>query len=208
MHQEKVQQEKLKAVNARLNFEEVSQHSESGTPSRRRNLRKRLGSKYIRSTSRSPEPRRGQQYLRGWRKVYFTGYETMRKVFSHTRMIQGIIRTTVVADTLKAVTKVPDREEQNLLQRKLITKENPHEERKRCQKGKTVQEDTGSQDQKGRSQISVPSVDSSLSDFVLQVVILSLVLSTCVIFELSLRSSSTIHLLIILAVEYSHLVRL
>ncbi|GKE27662.1 reverse transcriptase domain-containing protein, partial [Tanacetum coccineum] len=34
MHQEKVQQEKLKAVKARLNFEEVSQHSESGTPSR------------------------------------------------------------------------------------------------------------------------------------------------------------------------------
>ncbi|GKC58025.1 hypothetical protein Tco_1085623 [Tanacetum coccineum] len=49
MHQEKIQQEKLKAVKARLNFEEVSQHSESGTPSRRRDLRKRLGSKNARS---------------------------------------------------------------------------------------------------------------------------------------------------------------
>ncbi|GJU80578.1 hypothetical protein Tco_1282943 [Tanacetum coccineum] len=58
MHQEKVQQEKLKAVKARLNFEEVSQHSESGTPSQRKDLRKRLGSKHVRSISESPEPRR------------------------------------------------------------------------------------------------------------------------------------------------------
>nr|GEW62745.1 reverse transcriptase domain-containing protein [Tanacetum cinerariifolium]GEW62750.1 reverse transcriptase domain-containing protein [Tanacetum cinerariifolium] len=43
VHQEKVQQEELKAVKARLNFEEVSQHSESVTPSRRRDLKKRLG---------------------------------------------------------------------------------------------------------------------------------------------------------------------
>ncbi|GKA68815.1 phospholipase D beta 1-like protein [Tanacetum coccineum] len=40
MHQEKLQQEKLKAVKARLNFEGVSQHSELGTPSRRRDLKK------------------------------------------------------------------------------------------------------------------------------------------------------------------------
>ncbi|GKB89189.1 hypothetical protein Tco_0961461 [Tanacetum coccineum] len=60
VHQEKVQQENLKAVKARLNFEEVSQHSESGTPSGRRNLRKRLGSRHIRSVSGSPEPRRGR----------------------------------------------------------------------------------------------------------------------------------------------------
>ncbi|GJX02418.1 reverse transcriptase domain-containing protein [Tanacetum coccineum] len=58
MHQEKVQQEKLKAVKARLNFEETSQHSESGAPSRRRDVRKRLGPKDARSMSRSPEPRR------------------------------------------------------------------------------------------------------------------------------------------------------
>ncbi|GJX71016.1 reverse transcriptase domain-containing protein [Tanacetum coccineum] len=58
LHQEKVQQEKLKAVKARLNFEEASQHSESGTPSRRRDLKKRLGSRHVRSMSGSPEPRR------------------------------------------------------------------------------------------------------------------------------------------------------
>ncbi|GKA22782.1 hypothetical protein Tco_0708744 [Tanacetum coccineum] len=60
MHQEKVQQEKLKVVKARLNFEEVSQHSESGTPRRRRDLRKGLRSKRVRSISESPEPRRGR----------------------------------------------------------------------------------------------------------------------------------------------------
>ncbi|GJW80517.1 reverse transcriptase domain-containing protein [Tanacetum coccineum] len=57
MHQEKVQQEKLKVVKTRLNFEEVSQYSESGTPSRRKDLRKRLGSKCVRRVSGSPEPR-------------------------------------------------------------------------------------------------------------------------------------------------------
>nr|GEU34182.1 myb/SANT-like domain-containing protein [Tanacetum cinerariifolium] len=55
-----VQQENLKAVIARLNFEEVLQHSELGTPSRRRDLRKRLRSRRICSMSRSPKPRRGQ----------------------------------------------------------------------------------------------------------------------------------------------------
>ncbi|GKA55086.1 reverse transcriptase domain-containing protein [Tanacetum coccineum] len=60
VHQEKVQQEKLKAVKARLNFEEASHHSESGTPIRRRDLKERLGPRYVRSRSRSPEPRRGR----------------------------------------------------------------------------------------------------------------------------------------------------
>ncbi|GJX30301.1 hypothetical protein Tco_0238380 [Tanacetum coccineum] len=58
VHQEKVQQEKIKAVKAHLNFKEASQHSESGKPSRRRDLKKRIGSGRIRSMSGSPEPRR------------------------------------------------------------------------------------------------------------------------------------------------------
>ncbi|GKB13350.1 hypothetical protein Tco_0847273 [Tanacetum coccineum] len=58
VHQEKVQQEKLKAIKACLNFEEVSQHSESGTPIGRRDLKKRLGSRRVRNVSGSPEPRR------------------------------------------------------------------------------------------------------------------------------------------------------
>nr|GFA53107.1 reverse transcriptase domain-containing protein [Tanacetum cinerariifolium]GFA74788.1 reverse transcriptase domain-containing protein [Tanacetum cinerariifolium] len=59
VHQEKVQQEKLKVVKAFLNFEEASQHSESGTPRRRMDLKKRLGSRRVRSMSGSPESRRG-----------------------------------------------------------------------------------------------------------------------------------------------------
>ncbi|GKB07320.1 reverse transcriptase domain-containing protein [Tanacetum coccineum] len=60
MHQEKVQQEKLKAVKAHLNFEEISQYVESGTPSRSRDIKKRLGPKAVRSVSGCPEPRRGR----------------------------------------------------------------------------------------------------------------------------------------------------
>ncbi|GJX39305.1 hypothetical protein Tco_0252608 [Tanacetum coccineum] len=60
VHQEKAQQEKLKAVKARLNFEETSHHSESGTPIKRIGLKERLGPRYVRSRSGSPEPRRGR----------------------------------------------------------------------------------------------------------------------------------------------------
>ncbi|GJT48926.1 hypothetical protein Tco_0975083 [Tanacetum coccineum] len=63
VHQEKVQQEKLKAVKARLNFKEVLQHSESGTPSEMRDLRKRLGSRRVRNMSESPEPRHSRPEL-------------------------------------------------------------------------------------------------------------------------------------------------
>ncbi|GJZ25065.1 reverse transcriptase domain-containing protein [Tanacetum coccineum] len=48
----------MKAVKAHLNFEETSQHSELGAPSRRRDIRKRLGPKDACSMFRSPEPRR------------------------------------------------------------------------------------------------------------------------------------------------------
>nr|GEZ01054.1 reverse transcriptase domain-containing protein [Tanacetum cinerariifolium] len=58
LHQEKVQQEKLKAVKARLNFKEASQYSESETPNRRRNLKERLGPRGARTRSISPEQRR------------------------------------------------------------------------------------------------------------------------------------------------------
>ncbi|GJS48765.1 hypothetical protein Tco_0598886 [Tanacetum coccineum] len=57
VHQEKVQQEKLKVVKARLNFEEASQHSESGTLSRIRDLKERLGHRHNRSVFGSPKPR-------------------------------------------------------------------------------------------------------------------------------------------------------
>ncbi|GJW36907.1 hypothetical protein Tco_0059827 [Tanacetum coccineum] len=60
VHQEKAQQEKLKTVKARLNFEKTSRHSESGTPIRRMDLKERLGPRYVRSGSGSPKLRRGR----------------------------------------------------------------------------------------------------------------------------------------------------
>ncbi|GKB78780.1 putative reverse transcriptase domain-containing protein, partial [Tanacetum coccineum] len=60
VHQEKAQQEKLKAVKARFNFEETSRDSESRTPIKRRDLNERLGPRYVCGRSGSPEPRRGR----------------------------------------------------------------------------------------------------------------------------------------------------
>ncbi|GKC92360.1 hypothetical protein Tco_1157802 [Tanacetum coccineum] len=59
-HQEKVQQEKLKAVKTRLNFQETSHHSESGTPIRRMDLNEWFGPRHVHSRSESPEPRRSR----------------------------------------------------------------------------------------------------------------------------------------------------
>ncbi|GKD29719.1 hypothetical protein Tco_1240497 [Tanacetum coccineum] len=108
VHQEKVQQEKLKAVKARLNFEETSRHSESGTLSRRRDLKERLGPRHARSMSGSPEPRRGRSKSpreRGpERKTVFKRLENGvfhrledKEKSPHTREIQGIGHTTVAA---------------------------------------------------------------------------------------------------------------
>ncbi|GKC50374.1 hypothetical protein Tco_1073119, partial [Tanacetum coccineum] len=118
VHQEKVQQEKLKVVKYRLNFEEASQHSESGTPSKRRDLKKRLGSRHVRSMSGSLEPRRNhseslrkrdparKRCSKGWRRVSSTGSETRGTIYPHTRTIQGVGHTTLAAETPKAVTRV------------------------------------------------------------------------------------------------------
>nr|GEU83307.1 reverse transcriptase domain-containing protein [Tanacetum cinerariifolium] len=150
VHQEKVQKEKHKAVKARLNFEEASQHSESGTPSRRRDLKKEPGSRHVRSTSGSPEPRRDhsesqgkesqkeKRCSKGWRMVSSTGSETRGRVYPHTRTIQGAGHTTVAAETPKAVTRFPVQEKQNLHLKSIITKEHPHEGWKRRQKVKDV----------------------------------------------------------------------
>ncbi|GJX93365.1 hypothetical protein Tco_0347951 [Tanacetum coccineum] len=118
VHQEKVQQEKLKAVKVRLNFKEASQHSESGTLSRRRDLKERLRPRHARSS------------------------DTRRRVCPHTREIQGVGHTMAATETLKAATRTLAPEKHNLLLRNIITKEHPHEKRKRCQKVKRDGEST------------------------------------------------------------------
>ncbi|GJR56179.1 hypothetical protein Tco_1406700 [Tanacetum coccineum] len=60
VHQEKAQLENLKAVKARLNFEEASRHSELGTPSGRRSLKERLGLRRAHSISGSQELMHGR----------------------------------------------------------------------------------------------------------------------------------------------------
>ncbi|GJW50309.1 hypothetical protein Tco_0091660 [Tanacetum coccineum] len=66
VHNEKVQQENLKEVKARLNFEvcsgrnskiqEISKYSESRTPNQRGDLRRRLKPRHHHNVSRSPKP--------------------------------------------------------------------------------------------------------------------------------------------------------
>ncbi|GJV80971.1 hypothetical protein Tco_1516841, partial [Tanacetum coccineum] len=85
MHQEKVQQEKLKAVKARLNFEEVSQHSESGTPSRRRELRKRLGSKHIRSVLGDKEKSMSAYSNDSWHQSYHSNRRDTESCYQSSR---------------------------------------------------------------------------------------------------------------------------
>nr|GEY03471.1 hypothetical protein [Tanacetum cinerariifolium] len=118
VNQEKGKQEKLKAVKARLNFEETSQHSESEIPSRRRDLNKRLGSRHVRGMSGNPVPRHGHSespmkrdperktVFKRMERVYSTGSKTRGRVHPHTRTIQGVDHSIVAAETLKAATRV------------------------------------------------------------------------------------------------------
>ncbi|GJR36530.1 reverse transcriptase domain-containing protein, partial [Tanacetum coccineum] len=139
MYQEKVQQEKLKAVKAHLNFEEVLQHSESGTPSRRRDLRKRLESRRICSMSGSPEPRCGRsESPRKRDPERKTVFKRLERVVFHMLGDKGKTISAYSSDSRR--------------QSNIITKEHPHKGRKYYQKVKVVQEDTGSHDQKNKGQ--------------------------------------------------------
>ncbi|GJX40259.1 hypothetical protein Tco_0255249 [Tanacetum coccineum] len=137
-HQEKVQQEKLKAVKARLNFEETSQYSESGAPSRRRDTRKRLGPKDAHSMSRSPEPRR---------------WVIKRRVCPHTPVVQGVNHITAAAETPKAIIRVLAREERSSLPRGIMIEKHTHVREEGCQKARTVQEDIGILNLKRKGQV-------------------------------------------------------
>ncbi|GKA88149.1 hypothetical protein Tco_0809913 [Tanacetum coccineum] len=130
VHQEKVQQEKLKAIKARLNFEKASQHSESGTPSRRKDLWKRLGSRRIRSMLGGKGKSMSAHSNDSRHRSYHNSHRDTESCYqsSHSR-------------------------ETEFASENIITKEHPHEGWKRCQKVKVAQEDTGSQNQKGKSQV-------------------------------------------------------
>nr|GEV67259.1 reverse transcriptase domain-containing protein [Tanacetum cinerariifolium] len=133
VHQEKVQQEKLKSAKAHLNFEEDSQQYESGTLSRRRDLKKRLGSGQVYSMTESPEPRCGR-------------FESSRKKDSKRRTMFKRLEKGVFH-------RLGDKEKRkhSLLLKNVITKEHHYGGWNRCQEVKIVQEDTESQNPSGRS---------------------------------------------------------
>nr|GEZ69732.1 reverse transcriptase domain-containing protein [Tanacetum cinerariifolium] len=134
VHQEKVQQEKLKAVKAQLNFEEASQYSELGTPSKRRSLKERLRSRHVRSMSGSPKPRR--DHSKSPRK------KGPERITAFKRLDKGVFH--MLGDKGKR--------KQSSLLKNVITKEHPHEGWNRCQEVKTVREDTGRQNPSDESQ--------------------------------------------------------
>ncbi|GKC56364.1 reverse transcriptase domain-containing protein [Tanacetum coccineum] len=107
VHQEKAQQEKLKAVKARLNFEETSRHSKSRTPVRRRDLKERIEPRYVRGRSGSPGPRRGRS-------------ESPNKKGSERKTV--FKRLEKATETLKVATKVLVQKQRNPFSRDVITK--------------------------------------------------------------------------------------
>ncbi|GKD29174.1 reverse transcriptase domain-containing protein [Tanacetum coccineum] len=164
MHQEKIQQEKLKAVKARLNFEEVSQYSELGAPSKRRDVRKRLGPKGVRNVSGSPKDvtnldhqerksREGRRCSEGWKRVYSIGWVIKKRVCPHTPVVQGDSHTTAAEEKPKAITRVPAQGERSPLLRGITIKEHTHTREEECQKVRIAQEDTGSLNLRSKGQV-------------------------------------------------------
>nr|GEW35436.1 reverse transcriptase domain-containing protein [Tanacetum cinerariifolium] len=123
---------KPKDIKARHNFKEVSQHS--GTPNRRRDLRRRIVSRNVRSVFRIPIARLGDK-------------ENGMSTYSNDSWHHSYVRIP------KAVIEVLAGEEQNLLLREMTTKEGLPIGRKHYPKEKIVQEGIGSQIQKSRGQV-------------------------------------------------------
>ncbi|GJX56496.1 hypothetical protein Tco_0286393, partial [Tanacetum coccineum] len=139
VHQEKVHQEKLKAVKAHLNFEEASQHSESGTPIRRRGSESAfepvvhadpedLSQDVAAPSHLRKRVQKRKRCLKGWKRACSTGSEIRGRVYPCTQTIQGVSHTTVAEVTLKAATKVLIQEQRNPLPRDIITKWHPRED--------------------------------------------------------------------------------
>nr|GEU91227.1 reverse transcriptase domain-containing protein [Tanacetum cinerariifolium] len=101
---------------------------------------------------RGRKVRKEEWCSKDWRKVCFIGWETRRRMCPHIQEAQNGSHTTVVAGTQKAATKVLALKKHKLLPRNIVTKESILEERKQCQKVKEVQEGTGSQNQRSKSQ--------------------------------------------------------
>ncbi|GKD10145.1 hypothetical protein Tco_1189830, partial [Tanacetum coccineum] len=143
VHQEKTQQDKLKEVKARLNFEgcsrrslkiqEVSQHSKSRTPNIRGEHGRRRRPGRSRSTSRSPKPTPNV-----FSKIRCDGSESS----GHRDFERKAVFTRTSKGKRKAATKVPIQEKRP---ESVTTNKRLHRERKRSRKVKIAEEDTRSQ---------------------------------------------------------------
>nr|GEX39577.1 reverse transcriptase domain-containing protein [Tanacetum cinerariifolium] len=134
------------------------------TPSRKKDLKKRLGSGQVRSMTESPEPRHGRSesprkkdserrmvFKRLEKGVFHRLGDKGKSMYAYSNDSRRMSYHSSRGDTEKAATRVLAQEKQSLLLKNVITKEHPHEGWKRCQKVKILQEDTRSQNQSGRS---------------------------------------------------------
>nr|GEY96820.1 hypothetical protein [Tanacetum cinerariifolium] len=165
VHQEKVQQEKLKAVKASLNFEEASQYSELGAPSRRRSLKERIGSRHARSVSGSPVPRGDHSESprkRGLERR--TVFKRLEKGVFHRLGDKGKGTSAYSNDSkhrsyhssrrdTKSCYQSSRSRETKFVSEKRHNKRTSSRRTEACRKTKVAQEDNESQSQRGKSRV-------------------------------------------------------
>ncbi|GKG01426.1 hypothetical protein Tco_0306131, partial [Tanacetum coccineum] len=137
----------------------------SGAPSRRGDVRKRLGPKDACSMSRSPKPRHDRSrsprrkdperetVFKRLERVYFTGWVIKKRVCPHTQVVQGVSHITAVAKTPKAIIRIPAREERSPPLRGIMTENHAHVRELECQKVRTVQENIRNLNLKSKGQV-------------------------------------------------------
>ncbi|GKE09579.1 hypothetical protein Tco_1413130, partial [Tanacetum coccineum] len=158
----------------RSKIQEVSQHSESRTPNLRVEHERRRRSRRSRSMSKIPEPtsvfsrlrrhksksprhrdsKREAVFTRLGReeKAYSIGWEVKEEVCLHARVAPNHNDTGTPKGKRRAITKAPVQEKHNPFPESITIKECLHKERKRSQKVKIAEEDSGSEDRKNKSQ--------------------------------------------------------
>nr|GEV18911.1 reverse transcriptase domain-containing protein [Tanacetum cinerariifolium] len=99
------------------------------------------------------EVKKDEWCSKDWRMVYSTSLETRGRVRPRTQMTQSIDHTTVTTETLKAAIRVLAQEKRSLFLKNVITKEHPHEGRKRCRRARIAHEGIGSQSQRDKGRV-------------------------------------------------------
>ncbi|GKE52828.1 hypothetical protein Tco_1487984 [Tanacetum coccineum] len=128
MHQEKVQQEKLKAVKALSRGHQAEEET-----SRKDSGQKRPAAcpEALNQGATDPDHlegkiRKERRCSEGWKMVYFTGWVIKKRVCLHTLVVQGVNHITTAAETPKAIIRVPAREERSPLLRDIMIEKHTH----------------------------------------------------------------------------------